>query len=360
MSKSVDDWKSSLAMKHMFIVWSIVLVGVFIFFYILWIGADFLIPIVLAILFAFFINGGYHFFQERYNVPKFFSALLTIGIFLTIFFGIGYIINSNIQSIVELAPSYQERVNNMINGILLWLGLEDNFSVANMVNKIDIPTLVGTLAGWLRNLVWYASTILLYTVFILGENKYLKNKVDTLAGFTPNPKKIIKILQKIKKDVSSYFLIHTIISLCTGVVTFIVCSLFNVDFAAFWWLLAFMLNYIPTIGSIVGWLVPSAFAIIQFGTVGDWGSAIGVLVCLGMTQMLIGNIIEPKFLWSKLNLSALAILLSLTFWGYLWWIVGMMLSIPIMVVMSITFSYFDSTKWIYVMMSETGKIPDDR
>ncbi len=117
-----------------------------------------------------------------------------------------------------------------------------------------------------------------------------------------------------------------------------------------------MLNYIPTIGSALAAIIPPSFSIVQFGASGQWG-IVGLLALLLITlQFVMGNVLEPKFLGNKLNLSPLVILLSLTFCGYIWGVIGMFLSIPLMVMVNIICSHFDETQWIHVILSQKGKL----
>lgn len=108
----------------------------------LWLGANFLIPLVLSFFLAFAILTTFHFFKDKFQLPNFLVAIITISIFLGIFYIIGHIINNNIVKIVELAPEYEDKIVKIVNGLLGQFGLEQTFSFDNYIKSIDIPTLL--------------------------------------------------------------------------------------------------------------------------------------------------------------------------------------------------------------------------
>ncbi|MFT6843254.1 MAG: AI-2 transport protein TqsA [Psychroserpens sp.] len=127
----------------------------------------------------------------------------------------------------------------------------------------------------------------------------------------------------------------------------------KVDAPFFWALLIFLLNYIPTIGSLIATVFPAVFSLIQFG---EFGPFIIILVGLGILEWLIGNIIEPRVMGKSLNISPLVTIIALVSWGQIWGITGMLLSVPITVVMVIVLSQFESTKKVAIILSENGDL----
>ena len=125
------------------------------------------------------------------------------------------------------------------------------------------------------------------------------------------------------------------------------------DAPEFWAFLIFILNFIPTIGSLIATIFPAVFCLFQFGT---FLPSLLVLGIVGTIQVIVGNLLEPKIMGSSMNISPLVTILSLSIWGALWGIIGMILSVPIMVVMIIIFSQFEKTKPLAIMLSEKGEI----
>ena len=123
----------------------------------------------------------------------------------------------------------------------------------------------------------------------------------------------------------------------------------------FWAFLIFLLNFIPTIGSLIATTFPAVFALLQFG---EFSYLVMVLVFVGLIQVAVGNVLEPKLMGNSLNISPLVAILSLTFWGAIWGVTGMFLSVPITVILVIIFSHFESTRPVAIMLSEKGKVGD--
>ncbi len=145
------------------------------------------------------------------------------------------------------------------------------------------------------------------------------------------------------------------VSALTGIISYIILLWVGVDYVPFWALLIFMLNYIPTIGSMVAVLLPTTLALVQFDTFGPF---VTLLVSLGTVQVLIGNVLEPRLMGSSLNLSPLVVILALSLWGQMWGVTGMFLSVPITVISMIVLANFPQTRAIAVAMSENGRLKD--
>jgi AI-2 transport protein TqsA len=142
-------------------------------------------------------------------------------------------------------------------------------------------------------------------------------------------------------------------SAATGAISYAILLVVGVDFAAFWGFVIFLLNYIPTIGSMLGILLPTLLAVVQFATIGP---VLAVIIGGGATQFLIGNIIEPRLMGTSLNISPLVVLISLAVWGSIWGLAGMFLSVPLTMIAMIVFSYFRPTRPIAIMLSGNGEI----
>ena len=127
----------------------------------------------------------------------------------------------------------------------------------------------------------------------------------------------------------------------------------GVDFAAFWAFTIFLLNFIPTIGSIIATLFPALLALIQFDTFAQFFI---VLVGVGSIQVIVGNFLEPKLMGNTLNVSPFIVMMSLTLWGSIWGIAGMFLSVPITVILLIVFAHFEKTRYLAILLSGNGNL----
>ncbi len=139
----------------------------------------------------------------------------------------------------------------------------------------------------------------------------------------------------------------------TGASSYVILLVVGVDFAGFWGFIIFLLNYIPTIGSLLGILLPALLAVVQFATLGP---VLAVLIGGGLTQFAIGNLVEPRLMGTSLNISPLVVLISLAVWGSIWGLAGMFLSVPLTMIAMIVFSYFRPTRPIAILISGNGDI----
>jgi predicted PurR-regulated permease PerM len=159
---------------------------------------------------------------------------------------------------------------------------------------------------------------------------------------------ISSILGNIDDQVRQYLMTKTLISGATGVLTSLVLWILGVDFALLWGFLAFLLNFIPNIGSVISTLLPFSLSLLQFESL---TIPVLVLALLGTIQVSMGNVVEPKVMSFSLNLSALVILISLIFWGWLWGIWGMILAVPFTATLKIVFENIEPLRPISVLMS---------
>ncbi len=321
--------------------------------YILYIWSSLILPFVIALLLSFWIISVAGFFKSKW-MNKFFSFLFSAISFFIFFFIIWWIINTNINEIStpENILKYQNRLEILVWPILEYLSkfnISEDSLKDSFLNNIDFSTIFGNITWAIATIVWSASLIIIYVLFISLEYRFFKTKLELMSDSPFKRARLSSIISKIQNDVKTYFLIKTITSFATWALTYFTLLWFWVDFALFWAFSIFILNFIPTIGSIIWVWIITIFSIIQFGFTLLLVALILILIGI---QILIWNIIEPKLMWSKLNLSPLVILLSLWLWGSIWGVIWMLLSVPIMVIINIILSKFDSTKSISILLSE--------
>ena len=193
--------------------------------------------------------------------------------------------------------------------------------------------------------------ILITLMFLLFERSTFLPKVS-VALDNEKGQKLSALLGKINKQIAKYLTLKTIISLATGICFYLTALVTGLDFALLWGFLAFILNFIPTIGSIVVTGMTILMAVIQFTP--DWVMILYVALLTISIEMVLGNIIDPRIQGVQLNISPLMILISLSFWGYIWGIAGMFLAVPIMSIIQIVCLVIPSLKPIAVILS-SGK-----
>lgn len=323
----------------------------------IYIGKTLLLPLAIA-LFIYFIvlelrkiiaklRIGSVKFPEGFQT---FGAFTIIVIFLFIF---GNLLYSNVQSIGNVIPTYQANINiilskfSSLESIDLSVVFKDFLSgdfISNII-KLSVDSVTGLLSNSLL--------IFLYLIFIILERRLFSKKIKLIYKTPESFDRVSYIIDKIGTSMSKYISLKTMTSLSTGFLSFIVLSILQIDFAFFWAFLIFVLNFIPTIGSLIATIFPAFIALLQFGT---FINPAIVLVLIGSIQFLIGNVIEPRLMGNSLNVSPLVVLISLAFWGLLWGVIGMILSVPITMMLIILMSQFESTAWIAILLSENGEI----
>jgi len=318
---------------------------------------DLLIPIVLAVFIWFIIREIRILLRKnkfiRQYIPRWLENIIAT---LFLFSLVGFIItvvSSNISFLSSKLPMYQANVNSVIQLIneTFKIDLFDNFksrsSEFNFSNLIQLA--INSITAIFSNVF----IILIYILFMLIEEASFVHKLRAIYPKRESLETTLNILNKIDSSVGRYLLLKSFMSIVTGTLSYFVLLLIGVDAAFFWGFIIFVLNYIPTIGSLIATLFPTFFALLQFG---ELAPALWVLVVIGLIQVLVGNLLEPKIMGNSLNLSPLVVILALSIWGALWGITGMVLSVPMTVILLILFSEFPKTRSIAILLSEKGKL----
>jgi AI-2 transport protein TqsA len=329
--------------------------------YLMVVGESIFLPLVLAIFISYLVIALGHAFQ-RIKLGSFrpgpalglslaiISFILVIGLAVQIIAG-------NVRDVVEAAPQYQERLQNLLTDITKFiagtLGQEKPLTLTTVLNEIDLRAVVGQFAGAFQAIASNTFQIFAYVAFLLLESRYFDRKVKAIFPNATQEQSVRTTLGQIGKRIETYVLVKTFISSLVGISSFIVLTIAGVDFAAFWSLLIFVLNFIPYIGSPLGMLFPTVLALLQFGSLPN---AAIILAFLWGTQSAVENFIEPRLMGSSLNLSPVFMMLSLSVWGAIWGITGMILAVPLMVMIMIAFAQFPTTRPLAIMMSETGEV----
>jgi predicted PurR-regulated permease PerM len=330
------------------------------FFAIVTLGKDLLIPMVLAILIWYLVNicaDGIGLLRiGKWQPPRWLAFTAGLASMIGILVLFTNLVSKSVNNVIRTAPAYQQRVEALLEKIATTFGLEESPQINQLVQQIDFNSMVQNLGLTVAGLIGSAGIVLVYTLFIFLEQKCFLPKIDRMAKDDVQKRKVRSIMRRIYNDTKTYIGIKTFTSLLTGLVSFAIMRSVNLDFAVFWALLIFLFNFIPTVGSIIATFFPSVLALVQFPTMGPF-----FVVVLGVTatQVLVGNILEPRLMGNTLNLSPLVILLSLALWGSLWGIPGAILCVPITVLMTIIFSNFSTTRPFAVMLSRSGELRNE-
>ncbi len=334
---------------------SMLIVVIILFFYILIIWASLIIPLIIAALFSFAIIWLSNFYK-KFKIWNFLAFILSLATYILVFWWLWKMIGSSIDDLIKLLPSYQIKVIEILTNFSEKIHLQWIINLENVMNEIDIASVVSATAQTVRDIFSSAWLILFYVLFILLEYRYFKDKLNLMIVDDHKKINVISTLERIKNDIKSYFVIKALVSFITALLSYLVMLAFDLDFAIFWAILIFILNFIPNIGSIIAVFFPSMLSLIQFD---NYYLIFLMIWLLIMIQIMMWSIIEPKFMWNKLNLSPLVIIISLWFWWAIWWIIGMLLSVPIMVIINIIFAKIPATRAIAILLSEKWELQVD-
>ena len=324
-------------------------------------GQSILIPFIFALLLWFTVRICTSISQKIpfYGkfVPTWMKKLLSTALIFFVLTILTQIVLSSFNNIIKSHHDYDENISDLVNEINSKFNIDIQDYLKTQTSSINVGIVAEKLFDAISNIISSTLMILLFAIFIFIEELQFGRKINQIFLSKPDRlKKLHVTLNKIEWSVARYLGIKSLISLLTGVMSYFIFLFVDLNFAIFWAFLIFLLNFIPTIGSLFGTLVPSAFCLLQFG---DFSVAFTVLLTVGVVQVLIGNFLEPKWLGNSMNISPLLSILSLLFWGMIWGTTGMVISVPVTVVILIILSQFESTKSIAILLSEKGEINRD-
>jgi len=321
------------------------------------IGQTFLIPLVLAFMTWSLLNALSDYILKirlgPISVPRWMATLLSItalGLFLL---GIYQLLASQADSLASAGPVYQENFSRLLNELMAWAGIEHLPSTDSLFQNINIGSILSLVGGSVGSIFTSIVLVVIYTGFLFAEQNVIPSKLAALHPTAQEAEETRLVFAEIASQVQRYIWMKTLVSLLTGILSYAVLKLVGVDFAAVWALLIFLLNYIPNIGSILGVIFPALLTLVQFDTLTPF---LLITLGLGAVQFIVGNVIEPAFMGKSLNLSSFMIVLSLTFWGLVWGIPGMFLSVPIMMMTAIICARFEGLRGIAVILSADGAL----
>ena len=315
-------------------------------------AAELLVPFLLAIFIAI-ICAPPLFWLTRHKVPTAGAVALIIGGLILVGYLIGTFVGGSVTDFSRSLPEYQQRLSSELGTVARLankVGLE--VSPTALKERFDPAAAMGmvsnTLAG-LGGVLTNTFLILMTVIFILFEVSGLPNKLKVALK---DESDVSEKLEGFTEAVNKYLALKSWVSLATGLLVAAWLAILGVDYPLLWGLLALLFNFVPNIGSIIAAVPALLLAYIQLGG----GTALAVGAGYLVVNLLMGNVVEPRFLGRGLGLSTLVVFLSLVFWGWLLGPVGMLLSVPLTMIVKIALESSDSSRWIAVLL---GPDPDD-
>ncbi|MFV0321207.1 MAG: AI-2E family transporter [Alphaproteobacteria bacterium] len=336
---------------------------------ILVVGKSILQPFVVAMLMFLFITSLSNIFARiqifgkklPLGIP---TILAFIVIFGAVFFVLSMFVSISVAEILSKWESYKNVITQMVGDLDHWAQLriqsitgrtfdiDSRGPVVQALNSIDVGAWATRFQQALSNAASFFGLMILFLIFMILEQRVFHRKIEALVVNKTQLNNFDEVLLRIREGVFSYLQVKTFISALTGISTYVILRIFGVDFAEFWAVLTFVLNYIPNIGSLLAVVLTSIAALVQFNVI----TVLGLFACLTAVQQFLGGYLDPKISGDRLNLSPLVIIFALVFWGKIWGILGAFFCVPLTAIFNIILANFKATRPIAILLSSKGYI----
>lgn len=305
-----------------------------------------IVPFLLSVFIAILCAPPLYWLQ-RHKVPKPLAVLLILVAVVGIIVLLGVLGGRSVTKFTQALPLYQERLAEQTDDAARILGKfgiqlgEDE--LRSYIDPAKVMRVAGSLLSGLSGMLTNTFLIVLTVVFILLEASDFPGKLKTAFD---DPTQHMAGFAGFTETVNRYLKIKTIFSALTGICIWAWLAVLGVDYPVLWGSLAFLLNYVPNIGSIIAAVPAVLLALVQLGS----GSALLATAGYVAVNVVFGSILEPRYMGGGLGLSALVVFLSLVFWGWVLGPVGMILSVPLTVIMKIALESGKDTRWLAIML----------
>ena len=296
-----------------------------------------LLPLVMALLLSFLYLPLVLFLEKKRfptGIIVAFIAVITLGAIIVV----ANIFISTINEIIAeqdfLLNQLYEKFHSIAEllSTIPYVEIDEELLLGALNNLLNRDLIASTLGSIFKGAGSFGSSFLMFTLYFLfllpGLSRY-QHFLNYVGG---DKAYLVDDYETIQKSVSTYILIKMIISLVTGTIVWLICIFTGLRFAFFWGFLTMIFNFIPSIGSIIATVIPSLFGIILFDS---YQQMIILAVLLGINQMIIGNVVDPRIMGNRLRLNTVTVLFGLVFWGVIWGIPGMLLSVPLSVILKL-------------------------
>lgn len=316
-----------------------------------------LVPFVVAVLIWYLIKDIRDFVTRskfiRDKLPIWLQNVLVFAIIFGVLSFVGQLLTASIQDFSLALPAYEASIAELNATVVDKYKFDAIKYIQRFSGNFDFTALIQPVVNSLSQLLSDGFMIVIYVIFLLLEESTFAVKHRLFFREEARYLQSKELLSEIDVSFGSYISIKTFTSFLTATLSYLVMLFLGVDTPLLWAFIIFFLNYIPSIGSLIATVFPFVIAILQNGSL---LSGLWVLIGVGVIQVIVGNFLEPRMMGNSLNISPLVVILSLIAWGAIWGVLGMVLSVPIMVMLIIVFAKFEGTRQIAVLLSENGKV----
>jgi len=306
-----------------------------------------LVPFLIAAFLAMITVRPMLWMQSR-RVPSFIAALIIVTLMMLVLFILGTILGRSIGEFTAALPGYQERLDVIVQGAVemtaSFLDLDKSVNdISQMIDPGWAMGLAATILNGLKDVLTNTFLIIFTMIFILLEASSVGTKVEAAFGKSAvsmeRPRAFLTNLGR-------YLGFKTLVSVATGLCAWLLALAVGLDFPLLWGMLAFLLNYVPTIGSIIAAVPAVLLALVQLGIPEATATAIGFAVI----NVMFGNVIEPRLMGYGVGISPLVVFVGLIFWGFVFGPVGMLLSVPLTMTLKLALESDERTRWVAILL----------
>ena len=309
-------------------------------------ASSILVPFFLAVFIAVLCTPPLLWLQGR-GVPRVLAVILILAVILAFGSLLGVLVGTSLNKFVSSLPQYQERLTVHLSPLLNWLVKEGvdlpKGGIGAAIHPENAMRLAANLLSAVSNVLANAFLILRSVVFYLLEAGDLPKKLKTALK---KPEGSLTTIERFSRSANRYVVIKTLLSFDVGLATWLWHVIHGDDYPILWGTLAFLLNYVPNIGSILATIPATLLALVQLGA----GSAILAVLGLLVIHNILGTIVEPRLMGRGLGLSPLVVFISLVFWGWVLGPVGMVLSVPLTSLVKIGLESSGQTQGLAIML----------
>ena len=311
------------------------------------------VPFLLSLFLATIISP-FYLWLKKVGLGEVFSLLIVVLFLFVIIGSMVTLIGNSVQDFSQNIPLYEQKLRTDLQQMLAMM---DNWGIhvpqKDILAMFHTDTVMRYIAGTLKSfgsLLTNSFMIILTVIFMLMEISQFTLKLGQTNV------KGLATLTEVSDKIKHYILLKALTSAATGILITIILKIFGIHYAVLWGLLAFLLNFIPNIGSILAAVPAVLMAMVQF----NFTTALMVAAAYLGVNVMIGSLLEPRILGRGLGLSTLIVFLSLIFWGWLLGPVGMLLSVPLTVIIKIALDAQPNTRWIATLLGSGADIKAKR
>ena len=321
------------------------LVSIAVVLALLYYGRALLVPLAFALMLWAVLNALTRELQ-RAGLPAALAWPLAFALIGAALYSVAIVIGNEAAAISTQVPLYGTKLRALWHEVPFrsYMPVGD---LPTLIQRYNLPGVLGQMAASIGGTVFEIILIAIYVGFLLAEQPHLPDKLVRLQANAKTRGETANVIRAVGFQIQSYIGVCTFLSGLMGGVTYLVLALLHIDFAGFWALVMFLVTYIPTVGAIVV-VLPALAALAQLG---DPTIAVAIVLVLSAVHFLLTNVLSTILLGRSLNLSPLAIILSLTFWGLIWGISGLFLAVPMTGALAIACRHLDGLEWISELLA---------